>query len=360
MSILTIPRELQFNILGLLSIPDRLRLSETCHGLKDVVRDPSLWKKLVLCYKMINENTKACRDHVARCSKLEEMVINFARFPPLERIRCEKIMNVVMKAKKTLKSLPIDNLRLSNSSIKDIGQLNQLTRLEINAVNIRSYAIAALAKLSELKSLKMVNLPREGGWIMMDEDYYLNDLVDLFSKLKKLEVVNLEGYGEMNDEVIESLVVNNPNLHHLNIRNTKNGFIQNLTRKSLESIADNCPQITHIDIGFLVKFRNDHVSTFISKCSKLKYANFENTLIEDSALAMLASNCPDLEDLKISECVQITLQGIKEFLDKASNAKLKSLDVTDCGALSWGDQWLDRLRSMEQLEQIFPHIEIHK
>ena len=351
MSILTIPRELQFQILGLLSIPDRLRLSETCHCLKDLVRDPSLWKTLVLCYDRIRDNTKACRDHVARCSKLQEIVINFAPFPPLGRIRSDKIMNVVMKAKKTLKILSVDKLkRLSNSSFMEISQLNQLTRLDIDAAHIRSDAIAALTKLSELKSLKMVNLPRD--WFL-EGNYNLNDLVDLFSKLKKLEEVNLDGYSHLNDEVIESLVVNNPNLHHLSLRNTADGFILHLTRKSLVSIADNCPQITHIDFGFLFKFTNDDIAMFISKCSKLKYVNFENTQIEDSALAMLASNCPDLEDLKISECVQITLQGIEAFLDKASKAKLKRLDIRDCGAL-----WFDRLGSMDRLEQNYPLIDI--
>ena len=351
MSILTIPRELQFQILGLLSIPDRLRLSETCHCLKDLVRDPSLWKTLVLCYDRIRDNTKACRDHVARCSKLQEIVINFAPFPPLGRIRSDKIMNVVMKAKKTLKILSVDKLkRLSNSSFMEISQLNQLTRLDIDAAHIRSDAIAALTKLSELKSLKMVNLPRD--WFL-EGNYNLNDLVDLFSKLKKLEEVNLDGYSHLNDEVIESLVVNNPNLHHLDINSTS-WIIPKFTSKILSTIEDNCPQITHIDIGHLTVFTNDDLIKFASKCSKLKYANFEDTRIEDSALERLASDCPNLEHLKLSNCILITEQGTEAFLNKAEKAQLKSLDIRDCHFLRD-----DKNGSIpDRFEAAHPHIDV--
>ena len=115
LSIQTIPKELQHHIVGLLSIKDRLRLSETCHGLKDVVRDPSLWKKLVLSYEEIKNNTKACMDHVARCSKLQELRIFMKQ---KERIRSDKIMMVVMKAKTTLTTLLIGDLALSDASLK--------------------------------------------------------------------------------------------------------------------------------------------------------------------------------------------------------------------------------------------------
>ena len=121
MSILTLPRELQLHILGLLPLPELMRLSETCHSLKDLARDPSLWKKLTLTYNMIKNNTKACRDHVGRCSKLKELFI----FGQETRIRNYKIISVVMKAKKTLTSLKC-SLPLVSSSFTKISMLTQL------------------------------------------------------------------------------------------------------------------------------------------------------------------------------------------------------------------------------------------
>ena len=107
MSLLNLPRELQLHILSFLPAIELVMLSETCLSLKDLARDPSLWKhrkQLVLSYKNIKNNTQACRDHVVRCSKLRELTIIHpdADGGYLERtIKSDKIMSVVMKAKNT-------------------------------------------------------------------------------------------------------------------------------------------------------------------------------------------------------------------------------------------------------------------
>ena len=51
MNIVTIPREIQLLLFGQLSVLDLVRVSQTCHRLKEVARDPSLWKKLTLTYE---------------------------------------------------------------------------------------------------------------------------------------------------------------------------------------------------------------------------------------------------------------------------------------------------------------------
>ena len=114
MSILTIPKELQLHILGHLSYTDLSRVSLTCRNLKDVSRDPTLWRKLTLEYEKIENSTVACRDQVSRCTSLKEIVITGEVY----WVRSDKIISVIMKAKGTLTSiiLPHD-ANLSNSSI---------------------------------------------------------------------------------------------------------------------------------------------------------------------------------------------------------------------------------------------------
>ena len=335
------PRELQHYILSFLSVKDWLRLSETCHGLKDLVRDPALWKKVVFNYVEIKNNTKACRDHVARCSSLKELCI---KEEEMDRINSDKIMSVVMKAKSTLKTLSMDFLKLSNASFKKISQMTQLSKLEVRWSKIKSDGIASLANLSELKSLTLNGVHR-------GDDITSKDLVDFFSRIKKLEEVEIR-FHNLNDEVIESLVVNNPNLRHLVI--TYN-LCTNLTYtgRSLGIIADNCPKLDHIDIGYS-NIQNDDIMQLVSGCSKLKYANFEETRIEDSVLARLARDCPDLESLKLSSCAKITEQGIEAFLDKVSEGKFKRLDFEDCDFLLNGNYG----RLLERLKEEHPDIEI--
>ena len=62
-------------IFGQLEVSDLVRVSETCRHLKEVARDPLLWKKLTLSYEKIKNNNEACRNHVSRCSSLKEIFI---------------------------------------------------------------------------------------------------------------------------------------------------------------------------------------------------------------------------------------------------------------------------------------------
>ena len=343
MSILTIPKELQLHIIGLLPVIDQLKLSETCHGLKDQVRDPSLWKKLVLDYDMIKNNNEACRKHVARCSKLKELcIIQPCPWDAPGAVRSDKIMSVVMKAKRTLTTLSIDRIALSNSSFKQISQITQLTKLAIHVGKMKTGGFSDLANLSKLESLRIRGFCSDG---------VLNDLVDFFSILNQLEEVEFYMFY-LKDEVIKSLVENNPKLHHLKIHTPGSQFSQ-LIGESLNLIADNCPQLTHIDVANHHVFKNADIINLVSKCSKLKHVNFRNTGIKDDALARLAHDCPDLEHLNISRCVDIGDQGIEAFLQTASLAKLKKIDISDCG-----DFLSPSPELMMRIVQEYPHINI--
>jgi len=129
MNIVTIPSEIQLFIFGKLKVLDLVNVSETCHSLKDVARDPSLWKKLTLTYERIKNKNEACRNHVIRCSSLQEIVISGEE----KVINSGKIMSVLMKAKNTLTSisLPPSFVGLSYSSIEKIGKMTQLTYLSL-------------------------------------------------------------------------------------------------------------------------------------------------------------------------------------------------------------------------------------
>jgi len=129
MNIVTIPSEIQLFIFGKLKVLDLVNVSETCHSLKDVARDPSLWKKLTLTYERIKNKNEACRNHVIRCSSLQEIVISGEE----KVINSGKIMSVLMKAKNTLTSIILSPsfVCLSYSSIEKIGKMTQLTHLSL-------------------------------------------------------------------------------------------------------------------------------------------------------------------------------------------------------------------------------------
>ena len=159
-------------------------------------------------------------------------------------------------------------------------------------------------------------------------------LVDLFSTLKKLEVVEIKtDWDYPSDLVVESLVNNNPNLHHLDI-STSSPYIlirdsDELSSRSLILLAEKCPQLTHIGIGYLTMFSSFSITKLVTNCPKLKHANFEETMVDNTALAKMSTNCLDLEYLKISNCTSITQGGLERFVYPAYAANLKCLDISN-------------------------------
>ena len=353
MSIVTIPREIQLLIFEQLKVIDLVRVSESCHRLKDVARDPSFWKKLTLTYERIKNKTEACRSHVSRCSSLREIVITGEE----KGIRSDKIMTVLMKAKNTLTSISLSPsfAGLSNSSIEKIGKMTQLTHLAVGGDKIGLGGISALACLSELRTLKVHKIVCGN-----DTDIPMAVLVDLFSKLKNLEKVEIKMNGTStapSDEVVKSLLNNNPNLHHLDI--TPTGLvvypdINELSSKSLLLIADKCPQLTHIGIGHLKSLSDISIIKLVTNCPKLKHANFENTNFNDTALALMSKNCPDLEYLNIDGDWNVTEEALEKFANPATTANLKQLCVRK---FFFSRQFPERLR--QKLPNVQINIEDH-
>ena len=295
MSIVTAPKEIQLIIFGQLKVSDLVRLSETCHRLKDAARDPSLWRQVTLSYEKIKNNNEACRNHVSRCSSIREISITGEE----KSIRSDKIMAVIMKANKiTLTSIILSPsfAGLSNSSFERMANMTKLTHLAVGGSKLKEDGVQSLACLTELKSLKVP------GIISFPP---MTVLVNLFGQLKKLEQVEIimeRTYPS--DEVLESLVNNNPNLHHLDISTSRILPPQNaaLTSKSLILIADSLPELTYIGIGNLTMFSSNDILQLVTKCPKLRHVNFEKTHVDDTALAVMAQNCSDLEYLNISGC----------------------------------------------------------
>ena len=355
MSLVTLPREVQLIIFDQLNVPDLLRVSKTCHHLKEVARDPCLWKKLTLTYEKVKNKNEACKDHVSRCSSLREIFITGEE----KAIRSDRIMAVVMKARDTLTSINLSPsfAGLANSSFEKIGSMTQLTHLAVGGGKLGTGGTAALACLTELRSLKVPGIFC-GNFVVRGTDTLpvsssMAALVDLFSTLQKLEEVEIKmDRSYPSDLVLKSLVNNNPNLHHLDISsNTTYNFRRNpndeLSSRSLILLADKCPQLTYIGIANLTMFSSTSIAQLVTNCPKLKHANFEQTMVDDSALGVMSKKCTELEHLSISNCDRITQGGLERFVYPAYAAKLKFLDVKeDCDRfpMIFNTHFLNRLK----------------
>ena len=134
MSIVSIPKELLLKIFGHLSYTELSRVYLTCRRLKDVSRDPALWRKVTLEYEWIKNSTQACRDHVSRCSSLKELVITGAE---RRMVNSVKVMSVILKAKRTLTSIILSS-SLSNPSLQKISKMTQLRKLAFDGEQVKA------------------------------------------------------------------------------------------------------------------------------------------------------------------------------------------------------------------------------
>ena len=368
MSIVTIPREVQVIIFSQLKQSDLVRVSETCHRLKDAALDPSLWKKLTMSYEQIKSNNKACRNKVSQCPSLREIFITGEE----EVIRSDKIMAVLVKAKDTLTSINLSPsfAGLSWSSFQRIRAMTKLTHLALGGEKLRPMDISAFERLTELRSLKVSGIKCGGGSFISNEPVETilytrhilaantaRRLVLLFSTLKKLEEVEIRMIRNYpSDRVVETLVNNNPSLHHLDISSsTPNPIPIARNNRSLIILAEKCPQLTYIGIGNLTVFSSTNIIKLVTNCPKLKHANFERTNVNDTALAIMSEKCPDLEYIKISNCRMITQEGLETFVYQAYAANLKCLDISD----DFEFQMIFSTHFLKRLKQDLPNLKIN-
>ena len=148
--------------------------------------------------------------------------------------------------------------------------------------------------------------------------------------------------------VAKSLVNNNPNLHHLEIKDTCSA--------SLIYIAKKCPQLTHIAIGHWSYVSEDSITKLVSSCPKLKYAKFEENNFNDTALGMMSRTCPDLEYLEIIGCPNISKEALWRFANPATAVNLRHLCLGKCYISKCSYSCSSRL--LDRIKQNLPNVKI--
>ena len=140
-------------IFRLLPQKDLVTVSLVDRRFSQISKDPSLWTQLTLDVKNIKQNAESCRELVDRCKKLASLEItnnsgtgNFSNLNTL-------IINIVMRAEESLKSLKVDH----SVEMNKLGSLKYLTRLSLS-FNSDSYAGAAAQMLEKLKNLDQLEV----------------------------------------------------------------------------------------------------------------------------------------------------------------------------------------------------------
>ena len=150
-----LPDEMVLIILLHLPQKDLVTVSLINRRFRDISRDDSLWKDLILDYEDIMQNTDICRKLVERCKKLESLKItNKLRPYPYYSLRSQNsmsvtLMSVVILAKRSLKRLDVDS-SIQNWTDVALAKLGQMG--ELKSIKFQSYVQETLAAVSETGS----------------------------------------------------------------------------------------------------------------------------------------------------------------------------------------------------------------
>ena len=116
----------------------------------------------------------------------------------------------------------------------------------------------------------------------------------------------------------------------------------------------------YINIGYSAAFfSNISITQLVSNCPKLKHANFEETMFDDTALDVMSTICLDLEYLKISGCSEVTQDGLERFVYPAYASNLKCLDMSNDYEMNFiSDDGLRLSNFLRKLKEDLPNLKL--
>ena len=141
------------------------------------------------------------------------------------------------------------------------------------------------------------------------------------SKLQSIKAVHCKG---LNDSAVENIAQH----CRTNITSVVLRACDDLTSASAIAIAENCPNLTCIDLCYGSTFSERSLIQLTSSCPKLSYINFEGTYnISDKVIATVAANCKQLAFFNIDYCNGMSHNGIDPVALKLIAESC--VDVTD-------------------------------
>ena len=124
------------------------------------------------------------------------------------------------------------------------------------------------------------------------------------AKLQSVRAVHCRG---LNDTAIESIA------QHCreNIRTIVLRACDQITSASVYAIAENCPNLTHVDLSYGSSLSERCLIQLAEKCPKLEYLNFEGLInISDKVIAAVARTCRSLAYFNIDYYKGMSHEGI--------------------------------------------------
>lgn len=234
------------------------------------------------------------------------------------------------------RSLKVDRIVLVNSFLEDGDDniskmdLSKLTSLSFNHGNgVKQKELTLFQRLLSyampITDPYMKLFVRCGGLKHIDfgsEAHSSFGKIGMFcSKLQSIKAVHCKG---LNDSAVENIAQH----CRTNITSIVLRACDDLTSASAIAIAENCPNLTYIDLSYGTTFSERSLIQLASSCPHLTFINFEGLCnISDKVIATVAANCKKLTFFNIDYYKGMSHNGIDPIALKLIAESC--VDVTD-------------------------------
>lgn len=193
-----------------------------------------------------------------------------------------------------------------------------LTEISFNAcVGINDSVIRAISNQRYAYSLQSLFIDR-------CRDITDDSLIELFSKSKELRTLSLQSL-KITDKCIECLCDGGTKLVSVNLN-----FCDGITDSSLTALSK-CTNLEEILLSSCSRVTDEGVDELVSKCSKITALNLGRTSIGDTSLMAISQLLPNLVTLDIRALFHVTKDTINEILFNC--CKLQNLNISDSGEI---------------------------
>lgn len=275
---------------------------------------------------------------------------------------------------KALCELDLSYSFLSDEFLCSIGEAClPLKKLVLSHCYCLSFA-GIFSLLSKYQSL--VSLDLQGANFLTDENIF-----DLIEFLHNLTFINLASCSKLTNLTFTNLIANCPSLNSINMETTNIGVeectakcVVNTSIKSLFLAQNNhlddgfiknavhvFPNIELLDIAYCHNVTEAGILEILKICQQLKSLEVKgcsevNSLqidfvvprlevlraqklpIDDEALASIGKRCPNLSDLDLKQCRNVTAKGVKEVILNCRG--LKQINLSWCDNISIDVAWM--------------------
>ncbi|MED6131391.1 hypothetical protein PIB30_009613 [Stylosanthes scabra] len=244
------------------------------------------------------------------CVSLEELAVH-------ETVSLSNIgIANAIRQRPQLRSLAVRGDNVTLEFIDALVSLKCLTCLHLSDSHISDEALCALA--DGVLQFRELSLRECSG-------YQYSGISCLLRNCNNLQYLDLQGTQFLNDECVIELSLLLANLKVVNLSEN-----EELTVLSLFAIMRNCPLITEIrmedtEVG---KQKLQEDCLVVNYHLKFLYLA-QNSWLDDGCVTMLASICPNLEMMDLSNCGRVSV-GVVEVLGRCCKIQCMDLSHLEC------------------------------